>query len=119
MALFKRRFADVVSRQLDLFSADNRAELDAIAAARRRYNASEAEEANEAFGEYAELRRDAADDLLELRDHYAAAMADEHEATYRKTFLQGACRRFPELAEDLRADARLDREIEREEDEDR
>jgi hypothetical protein len=99
MALFRRRFADLVDRQLDLFARDHHDEIRAIAAALDQHRGSTSEDAQETFGDYQDRVDWAAQDLLRLRDAYAATLEDDAtEAAYAKAFTRGVRRRFPELA---------------------
>jgi hypothetical protein len=98
MALFRRRFADLVDRQLDLFARDHHDEIRAIAAALDEHRGSTSDDAQETFGDYQDRIDWAAQDLLRLRDTYAATLDDETAAAYMKAFTRGVRRRFPALA---------------------
>lgn len=91
------RYADVIRRQLALFSEEHSALLTRIGAAHRAYDRAGAGEAEERFGEYMDLVEEAEDALLELRDRYAATMADDQRPAYRRDFWRQAERLLPSL----------------------
>ena len=98
MALFRRRFSELVDRQLDLYAQDHRDEIREIVAALDQHRASTSEEAQEAFGDYQDRVDWAAQDLIALRDTYVRTLDDETAAAYAKAFARGVRRRFPALA---------------------
>jgi hypothetical protein len=98
MGLFRRRFSDVVARQLDLFEGEHAEALDAVRRARRRHVGSDAEDAEETFGDYADQVEWAAEDLAALRDTYAGTLDDAAADAYRSAFARAVRRRFPALA---------------------
>ena len=102
----RRRFADLVDRQLALFAEEHADLLRDAAEARRRHRGSGAEdaEAELAFGEYQERLGWAAEELVALRDRYAEGLDGDAANVYADTFARRAQRRFPELAWALRDD---------------
>ena len=98
MALFRRRFSDLVERQLDLFEADHRAEIADLVQALNEHHRSTRDDAQEAYGDYQDRVDWAAQDLLVLRDAYAASLDDDTGAAYGRAFSRGVRRRFPALA---------------------
>ena len=99
MRLFRRRFVDVVDRQLDLFAELHRERLTRLREAYARVNAAGRDESEEAFGDYADQVDWGAEELLELRDGYASRLDDQTRGAYHRAFLRGARRRFPPLGE--------------------
>ncbi len=99
MPLFRRRrFADLVGRQLDLFAELHAARLAELGDAYRQVNAAPREGAEEAFGDYQDRVEWAAEELAELRDAYARTLDDEAGAAYVRAFARGVRRRYPPLA---------------------
>jgi hypothetical protein len=82
------RFADVISRQLDLFVGDNLDLLEACDTAERAYDRAERDGAEELFGDYQELVEDGTEILAELRDNFAStldeAAAEEYELAFNR-----------------------------------
>ncbi len=96
--IFRRRFADIVERQLDLFEteyADVIAEADKAEAA---YDRADRDDSEELFGDYMDVVESGADVLAELRDHYASTLEGEVADEYRDAFNRGMLKRFPRFA---------------------
>ena len=74
MRLGRRRFVDVIERQLDLFSADEAELLDEAAASDAAWTSAPREESEERYGDYQLVVDAVADRLAEIRDHYASAL---------------------------------------------
>ena len=98
MSFRRDRFGDLVRRQLDLFAEDERELLAEADAAERAYDAAERDGAEEAYGDYQDRVDWAAQDLLALRDAYAATLDADTAAVYGRAFSRGVRRRFPALA---------------------
>jgi|tagenome__1003787_1003787.scaffolds.fasta_scaffold18143376_1 hypothetical protein len=103
MGLFRRRFSDLVDRQLDLFAGDHREEIRQLTAALDAHRDASTDEHAEAFGDYQDRVDWAAQDLLTLRDTYARTLDSETAAAYEKAFARGVRRRFPALASAVRS----------------
>jgi hypothetical protein len=97
MGLFRRRFTDVVERQLDLFTADHRSEIAELVQALDEHHRATSEDAQERYGDYQDRVDWAAQDLLALRDAYASNLDDDTAAAYSQAFARGVRRRFPAL----------------------
>ena len=99
--IFRRRFADLVARQLDLFAAEHADLLADVETFLRAYNEAPRDEGEERYGDYLDRVDLAAEALAGIRDTYARtldeAAADEYEATFEKA----AAKRFPRLASAL------------------
>ena len=98
--IFKRRFADVIRRQVDLFVREHRGLIEDCLAAERAYNESDRDEAEERYGDYQDMLDRAAGHLADIRDGYARTL-DEPEP-YREEFERIATRRFPQLGDALK-----------------
>ena len=102
MGLFRRRFSDLVDRQLDLFARDHREEMRQLTAALDAHREASGDDHAEAFGDYQDRVDWAAQDLLALRDTYARTLDPETAAAYDKAFARGVRKRFPALASAVR-----------------
>ena len=100
--LFRRRFADTISRQLDLFAEDSADMLAACEAAARDYDAAPRDEAEEAYGDYMDQVEWAAEELAALRDAYAQTLDEDAAEKYVDAFDRAAARRFPRLGAAVR-----------------
>ena len=96
----RRRFADLVDRQLDLFAADEADLLAEAAAAEEDWNRAGREEAEEAYGRWQLVADAIGERLLDVRETYAATLDDDAASEYRREFGRAAAsrlRRFTEL----------------------
>jgi hypothetical protein len=100
--VFRRgRFADVVSRQLDLFERESAALILACIEAEAAYDRAERDEAEERFGDYQELVDTGTEELVGLRDHFAATLAEGAAEQYEAEFNRAVHKRFPRFALDI------------------
>jgi len=99
--LRRRRFADVISRQLDLFERDSAALILACVEAEAAYDRAERDEAEERFGSYQELVETGTEELASLRDHFAATLGEAAAEQYEKEFNRAVLKRFPRFALDI------------------
>jgi hypothetical protein len=93
--LKRRRFADVISRQLDLFVRENFELLDACDAAERAYDRSERDEAEERFGDYQDLVETGTEILADLRDNFASTLDEASAEKYEDDFNRAVTKRLP------------------------
>jgi hypothetical protein len=89
------RFADVISRQLDLFVRDNLDLLEACDAAEHTYERADRAEAEERFGDYQELVADGTEILAELRDNFASTLNEAAAEEYELAFNRAVERQLP------------------------
>lgn len=94
----RRRFADLVSRQLDLFERDHAELLRDCERVEREYDRAPRGEAEERYGDYLDLVETAAGMLAELRDGYAATLNGDAAAVYSAAFNRAVLKRLPRLA---------------------
>ena len=94
----RRRFSEVVSRQLDLFERDHAAFVADCEAAERAYDRAPREEAEERYGDYVDLVETGTELLAELRDNYASTLAVENAAEYEHAFNRAVRKRLPRFA---------------------
>jgi hypothetical protein len=99
--LRRRRFADVISRQLDLFERDSAALILACVEAEAAYDRAERDEAEERFGNYQELVETGTEELASLRDHFAATLGEGAAERYEAEFNRAVLKRFPRFALDI------------------
>ena len=91
----RSRFAEVVSRQLDLFVRDNLDLLEACDTAERAYDVAERDEAEERFGDYQELVEDGTEILAGLRDNFASTLDEDSAEEYAAAFNRAVEKRLP------------------------
>jgi hypothetical protein len=93
--LRRRRFADVISRQLDLFVRENLELLNACDAAEQAYDQAERDEAEERFGDYQDLVETGTEILADLRDNFASTLDDASADDYESEFNRAVTKRLP------------------------
>jgi len=94
--LRRSRYNDLIATQLDLFARDEHWYLDEVNRALERYNAADADEAEELYGDYQLAIEAAMDRLAEARDTYARTLDDADQ--YLADFNRAAVRRWRALA---------------------
>jgi hypothetical protein len=99
VSLWRRPFADLVRRQLDLFAQDEAVLLEEARAAEIAWQRSDRESAEEAYGDWQLVADSIAERLLDLRETYAATLEGAAVDTYRRSFGKTATKRFPRFVE--------------------
>ena len=99
--IFKRRFGELIDRQLDLFEQDNAELFDRLDDAEADYRAAAREEAEERFGDLQEVLAEGTELLIEVRDSYSETLDDETVEEYVAAFDLAVLRRFPQFALEL------------------
>lgn len=94
----KRRFADPIARQLDIFVRDQLELLEACDEAERAYDRAERDEAEERYGDYQDLVETGTELLADLRDNFARTLDEETGEEYETEFNRAVARRLPRFA---------------------
>jgi hypothetical protein len=94
----RRRFADVISRQLDLFEREHAELIRECAEAERAYDRAARADAEEHYGEYVDLVETGTEELADLRDHFAATLDEGANAEYEEAFNRAVARRLARFA---------------------
>ena len=95
--LGRSAFRDVISRQLDIFAADEAAGLLAeVQEMKRLYDETDRDDAEEAYGDYVDAIDAVKDALAEMRDRFAATLEESEE--YERAFEDAARKRWRFLA---------------------
>lgn len=96
--LRRRRFVELVQRQLDLFEADEAPLLAETQAAEEAWTRAHREEAEELYGDYQLVVDALAERLYDVREAYAASLDAESAEAYRAAFDRAARKRFRRYA---------------------
>ena len=96
--MLRRRFADVVARQLDIFEEDNAELIEECAQAERAYDEAPRDEAEERYGEYVDLVETGTELLADLRDNFAATLDEDAADEYEAAFNRAVLKRLPRFA---------------------
>jgi hypothetical protein len=94
----RRRFRDVIDRQLGFFEEDDSDLLDDVDRALARYDGAGRDEAEELYGDYQLAIEAATDRLAELRDTYARTLDDDDAEQYVHEFNGSVVSRWRDLA---------------------
>jgi hypothetical protein len=94
----RRRFADVISRQLDLFEREHHDLVDECDAAERTYDRADRDEAEERYGDYMDLVETGTELLADIRDHFAATLDEAAADEYEDVFNRAVAKRLPRFA---------------------
>ena len=95
MVFKRRRYKDVIERQLDLFASEDGDLLEDVDSALERYNAGDRDDAEELYGDYQLAIEAATDRLAELRDSFARTLEDPD--AYVAAFNRAVVERWREL----------------------
>ncbi len=94
--IFRRRFADVIARQLDVFAEDEARGLVAeVRELKRRYDEAERENAEEAYGDYTDVVESATEALADMRDRFARTLEEDTAEEYERAFNRAVQKRWP------------------------
>ena len=96
--ILRRRFEEVVGRQLRIFEEESRELIAACDTAEIAYDRAPREEAEERYGEYMDQVELGTETLAELRDNYAATLDEDAADEYRQTFNRTVLKRLPRFA---------------------
>ena len=91
----KRRFADLISRQLDLFEREH---ADVIDEARERldaYNRADRDDAEELYGDYVDAVETGTELLADMRWEFIRTLDEEAAEEYEAEFNRAVAKRFP------------------------
>jgi hypothetical protein len=94
----RRRFGDVISRQLDLFVREHRQLIRDCERAERAYDRAARDAAEERYGDYVDLVETGTEILADLRDNFASTLDDEAAEEYEEEFNRAVVKRLPRFA---------------------
>ncbi|HVP76178.1 MAG TPA: hypothetical protein VMS63_09160 [Gaiellaceae bacterium] len=93
--IFRRRFADVIKRQLDVFAADEAGLLEEVREKEQEYNRAERDEAEERYGDYVDVVEAATEALADMRDRFARTLDEDAVEEYEAEFNRAVKKRWP------------------------
>ena len=96
--ILRRRVADLLARQLDLFETDDRPLLADVDQAKAAYDRAERDDAEQAYGDYVDAVGAVKDALAEARDRFAATLDGDTAEEYEAAFERAARKRWRWLA---------------------
>jgi hypothetical protein len=95
--LRRDRFRDTIARQLDVFVEDEAGLLEDCRRRAGAYERAPREDAEEAYGEFADAIETATEALADMRDRFARTLDAAAVETYEDAFNRAVRRRWPEL----------------------
>jgi hypothetical protein len=97
--IFRRnRFADVISRQLDLFEREYPDVIEEAGERYEAYNGADRGEAEELFGDYLDAVETGTEILAGIRDAYMRTLEEGVDAEYEGAFNRAVAKRLPPFA---------------------
>ena len=96
--LGRRRFHDVIQRQLDLFAADEAALLAEAEEADAAWTNAQRDEAEELYGDYQLIVDALGERLYDVREAFASSLDERTADQYRAAFSVAALKRFRRVA---------------------
>lgn len=94
----RKRFGEVIQRQLAFFEEEDGDLLDDVDRALDKYNRADRDEAEELYGDYQLAIEAATDRLAEFRDAYARTLEEDDAEQYVQEFNRGVVDRWRALA---------------------
>ena len=99
--LRRNRFADVISRQLDLFEREEAGLIRECVEAERAYDRADRDEAEERYGDYVDLVETATEALADLRWAFAATLDEDAAEEYEEAFNRAVKKRLPRFGNEI------------------
>ena len=94
--IFRRRFADVIARQLNVFAEDEAGGLlEEVREMKQRYDEAERSDAEEAYGDYTDVVEAATEALADMRDRFARTLEEDAAEVYEQAFNRAVKKRWP------------------------
>lgn len=93
--ILRRRFGDIVSRQLRMFEEEYGELIADCEQAQEEYDRAPREEAEERYGDYMDLVETGTEALGAIRDNYASTLDEEVAEEYTQTFNRVVQKRLP------------------------
>ncbi len=91
----RRRFADLIRRQLELFEREHAELVADCLAAEEAYNRADRDEAEELYGDYVDLVEAGTEELADIRDTFARTLDEEVAEEYEAEFNRAVVKRLP------------------------
>ena len=95
MIFRKRRFADLISRQLDVFAEDETDIFEEIRARKELYDRADRDEAEEMYGDYVDAVETGTEALADMRDRFKLTLDEDAAEEYELEFNRAVKKRWP------------------------
>ena len=94
----RRRFSDVISRQLDLFECEHADVIQECEELERAYNTAPRDEAEERYGDYVDAVETGTELLADIRDHFKWTLDEDAGEQYEREFNRAVAKRLPRFS---------------------
>ena len=95
MIFRKRRFADVIERQLDVFAEDQRHDIFAEIRHRKAlYDRADRDDAEELYGDYIDAVETGTEALADMRDRFRQTLDEDAAEEYEREFNRAVKKRW-------------------------
>lgn len=92
----RKRFVDLISRQLDVFAEDEaNGLLEEVRELKERYDRADRDEAEEAYGDYTDVVETVTEALADMRDRFARTLDEATAEEYEASFNRAVKKRWP------------------------
>ena len=91
----RRRFADLIARQLDVFEADADDIFEEIDHRKALYDRADRDDAEELYGDYIDAVETGTEALADMRDQFKRTLDDDAGDEYEREFNRAVKRRWP------------------------
>ena len=98
MIFRRRRFGDLIDRQLALFVEQHAELLRECEEAIAKYDAAERESAEELYGDYVDLVETGTEALADMRDRFAQTLCERDAEEYEAEFNRAVVKKLPRFA---------------------
>jgi isocitrate dehydrogenase kinase/phosphatase len=94
----RRRFSELIRRQLDLFEIDHSDVIDEVAGRLAAYNKADREQAEGLYGDFVDAVETGTELLADIRDAFAATLPEGTDELYENEFNRAVARRWKAFA---------------------
>jgi hypothetical protein len=91
----KRRFADLIARQLDVFEQDETGIFEEIRSRKALYDHADRDEAEEMYGDYIDAVETGTEALADMRDRFKRTLDEDAAEEYELAFNRAVKKRWP------------------------
>ena len=95
MIFRRRRFADLIRRQLDVFAEDGGEVFEEIRRRKELYDRADRNEAEELYGDYIDAVETGTEELADMRDRFKRTLDEDAAEEYELEFNRAVKKRWP------------------------
>ena len=95
MRLGRRRFAELIERQLDVFATDAVDVFEEVRHRKELYDTGDRDDAEELYGDYIDAVETGTEELADMRDRFKRTLDDDAAEEYEREFNRAVKKRWP------------------------